>query len=129
MRKRILIADDSELIRQQVRRILEPDQQLEICAEADNGMDAVRKTRQHRPDLVVIDIFMPQMSGLEAVREIRKTSPHLPVTVLTLHDSGGIRAESEKVGADAFLLKANAGAELLPTIHTLLRRNSEHITA
>ena len=129
MRKRILVADDSELIRQQVRRILEPDQQVEICAEADNGMDAVRKTREHRPDLVVIDIFMPQMSGLEAVREIRKTSPHLPVAVLTLHDSGGIRAESEKVGADAFLLKANASAELLPTIHSLLRRNSEPITA
>jgi DNA-binding NarL/FixJ family response regulator len=129
MRKRILVADDTELIRRQVRRILEADEQIEICAEAVNGEEAVRKARKYRPDLVLIDIFMPEMNGLAAIQEIKKTAPHVPVLVFTLHDSGGIQLESEKAGADAFLLKANGGVELLPTIHELLGSYSEPIAA
>lgn len=70
MRKRILVADDSELIRQQVRKILESDQQIEVCAEAQDGAEAVRMARQYRPDLVLMDVFMPEISGLEALCEI-----------------------------------------------------------
>jgi len=120
MRKRILVADDSELIRQQVRKILESDQQLEICAEAENGKEAVRMTRQHRPDLVLMDVFMPEMSGLEAVCEIKRTAPNLPVVVFTIDDSGGLPAQSKNAGADAFVLKAKGSVELLPTIRRLL---------
>jgi DNA-binding NarL/FixJ family response regulator len=129
MRKRILVADDTELIRRQVRRILELDQQIEICAEAENGVEAVRKARKYHPDLVLIDVFMPEMNGLAAVREIKKTAPQVPVVVFTLHDTGGIQIESQKAGADAFLLKANGGVELLPTIHELLGSYSEPIAA
>jgi DNA-binding NarL/FixJ family response regulator len=125
MRKYILVVDDNELIRRQIRRILESDQQLEICAEAENGADAVRKTREYSPDLVLIDVFMPEMNGLSAIREIKKESPNLPVLVFTLHDSGEIQIESQKAGADAFLLKANGGIKLLPTLHGLLNRYSE----
>lgn len=70
MRKRILVADDSELIRQQVRKILESGQQIEVCAEAQDGAEAVRMARQYRPDLVLMDVFMPEISGLEALCEI-----------------------------------------------------------
>jgi DNA-binding NarL/FixJ family response regulator len=129
MRKHILVVDDNELIRRQIRRILESDQQLEICAEAENGADAVRKTREYGPDLVLIDVFMPEMNGLSAVREIKKESPNLPVLVFTLHDSGEIQIESQKAGADAFLLKANGGIKLLPTLHGLLNRYSEPLAA
>jgi DNA-binding NarL/FixJ family response regulator len=117
---RVLIADDSELIRQQVRKILESDQQLEICAEAENGREAVRMARQYRPDLVLMDVFMPEMSGLEALYEIKRTAPNLPVVVFTILDSGDLRAESRNAGADAFVLKAKGSVELLPTIHRLL---------
>lgn len=70
MRKRILVADDSELTRQQVRKILESGQQIEVCAEAQDGAEAVRMARQYRPDLVLMDVFMPEISGLEALCEI-----------------------------------------------------------
>jgi DNA-binding NarL/FixJ family response regulator len=129
MRKRILVADDNELIRRQIRRILDVDRQIGICAEAKNGVEAVRKARRDHPDLVLIDVFMPEMNGLAALREIKKTAPQVPVMVFTLHDSGGIRVESEKAGADAFLLKAYSGVELLPTIHELLGSYSEPLAA
>jgi chemotaxis response regulator CheB len=77
IRKRILVVDDSELIRQQVRKISESDQQIEVCAEAQDGAEAVRMARQYRPDLVLMDVFMPEMSGLDALCEIR-TEPRVP---------------------------------------------------
>lgn len=123
MAKRILIVDDNELIRRQVRRILEPEPEFEICAEAENGAEAVQKARKYRPDLIVMDVFMPEMSGIAAVREIKKMDPQLPVAFLTLYDSGDLRFESEKAGADAVLQKTKAGVELLPTIRGLLCRH------
>ena len=120
MRRRILVADDNEFIRRKVRILLELDQQLEICAEAHNGLDAVQKARKYQPDLVLIDLFMPEKSGLVAIREIRKASPHLPIVAFTLHDSDAIRDESERAGADALVAKANCGVELLPRIRELL---------
>jgi len=89
----------------------------------------VEKTRRYCPDLVLIDVFMPKMNGLAAVREIKNTSPNLPVLVFTLHDSGEIQIESQKAGADAFLLKANGGIKLLPTLHGLLNTYSEPLAA
>ena len=129
MPKRILVADDNELIRRQVRRILGQDQQIEICAEAGNGVEAIRKARQYRPDLVLLDVFMPEMNGLVALREIKKTAPGLPIVIFTLHDVGGIQAESTKAGADAFLLKANSGVALVATIYELLGLYPEPIAA
>ena len=120
MRRRILVAEDNALVRRKVRILLEPDQELEICAEAHNGVEAVRKARKYQPDLVLIDLFMPEMSGLVAIREIRKASPHLRVVAFTLHDSDAIRDESQRAGADALVAKANCGVELLPRIRELL---------
>lgn len=120
MPKRILIADDSELIRHQICSILESDQNIEVCAEAENGVDAVRKARECHPDLAVVDVFMPEMNGLTAVREIKKIMPDVAVLVFTLYDSNEIRIESQKAGADAILMKANGGVQLSQTIHTLL---------
>lgn len=116
MRKRILVADDSELIRQQVRKILESDQQIEVCAEAQDGAEAVRMARQYRPDLVLMDVFMLEMSGLEALCEIKRTEPNLPVVVFTIDDSADLQVESWSAGADAFVLKAKGSVELLPAL-------------
>jgi CheY-like chemotaxis protein len=69
MAKRILVADGSEVIRRQVRTILEPDPDIEICAVA-TGLEAVREVQRCRPDLAVLDFLMPEMNGLEATREI-----------------------------------------------------------
>ena len=76
MPKRILVADDSEVIRRQVRTILEPDPAVEICAEAANGLEAVQEVQRCRPDLAVLDFLMPEMNGLEATREIKKDNAY-----------------------------------------------------
>lgn len=119
---RVLIADDSELIRRQVRTTLEPDRDIEICAEAQNGLEAVQKALECHPDLVVLDAKMPVMNGLEATEDLKMLMPSLPVLVFTLHDSYQIRIESEKAGADAFLVKADAGLQLARTICALCKR-------
>ena len=118
---RVLIADDSELMRRQVRTSLEPYADIEICAEAENGREAVRKAVECQPDLVVMDVSMPVMNGLEATSKIKTLRPNLPVLVFTLHDSHQLKLESEKVGADAFLLKSSAGLQLTRTIRALTR--------
>ncbi len=118
---RVLIADDSELMRRQIRTTLEPDRDIEICAEAENGLDAVRKALECRPDLAVVDVNMPVMNGLAATEDIKMLMPNLPVLLLTLYDSQQIRIESEKAGADAFLRKADAGVQLSRTIRALAR--------
>ena len=120
---RVLIADDSKLMRRQIRTTLEPDRDIEICAEAENGLEAVRKALECRPDLAVIDINMPVMNGLAATEDIKMLMPNLPVLLFTLYDSQQIRIESEKAGADAFLRKADAGVQLSRTIHALARRH------
>lgn len=122
--KRILVADDNLLIRRQVRRILEADQQIEICAEAEDGAEAVRKARVFQPDIVLLDVFMPVLSGLAAAREIRKASSDLPIVILTLYDSAEIQVESKKAGADAFLAKADGPIKLLETIREVLSHHS-----
>ncbi len=120
---RVLIADDSELMRRQIRTTLEPDRDIEICAEAENGLEAVRKALECRPDLVVVDVNMPVMNGLAATEDIKMFMPNLPVLLFTLYDSQQIRIESERAGADAFLLKADACVQLSRTIHALARRH------
>ena len=81
MPRRILVADDSELMRRLIRGTLELDGDIEICAEAENGIEAVRKAQQCRPDLVVMDVYMPVMNGLEATQVIKTLMPNLPVLV------------------------------------------------
>ena len=119
---RVLIADDSELMRRQIRRTIEPDPDIEICAESENGVEAVRKAQDCRPDLVIMDVSMPLMNGLEATQVIKTLVPNLPVLVFAIDDSNQIRIESQRAGADAFLLKADGGVQLCRTIRTLVRR-------
>jgi len=123
MPKRVLVVDDSELMRRQIRGTLELHEDIEICAEAENGIEAVRKARQCRPDLVLMDVYMPLMNGLEATQVIKTLMPNLPVLVFTLHDSQQIRIESEKVGASGVLLKSEGGIRLPQAIRVLVHKD------
>lgn len=120
MSKRILIADDSSVMRRQVRLILELDDSIEVCAEACDGIEAVQKTRECHPDLALLDLVMPRMNGLDAAREIKKLAPGLPVLLFTLHDSPALEEESRLAGVDAVVAKTAGGNELSKTIHLLL---------
>jgi DNA-binding NarL/FixJ family response regulator len=121
MAKRILVADDSEVMRRQVRAILESDPDLEICAEASTGLEAVQEVQRCRPDLAVVDFLMPAMNGLEATREIKKIAPNLPVVLFTVENSPQLEWESKQAGADALLPKAEGSRQLSELIHTLLQ--------
>ena len=119
---RVLIADDSKLMRRQMRTTLEPERDIEICAEAENGLEAVRKALECRPDLVVVDVNMPVMNGLAATEDIKVLMPNVRVLAVTLYDSHQIQIESERVGADAVLMKAEGGVQLARTIRALCKR-------
>jgi len=117
---RILIADDDTSIRRLLRRVLEGHPGWQVCGEAANGRDAVEKTQQLTPDLVVLDLAMPQMNGLQAGREIFKSSP-LPMLLLTVQEvSPELAREARSAGFQGAISKSR-GVEVVNGIETLLR--------
>src|SRR5215467_11877145 len=82
----ILIADDHEVVRHGVRALLEAHGEWNVCCEAATGREAVARATQLRPDVVILDVAMPEMNGLEAARQIRRTVPGAKILVLTVHE-------------------------------------------
>ena len=115
----ILIADDHEVVRRGVRALLEAEPDMQICAEAANGRDAVHKAAKHKPDVAVIDIAMPELNGLDAARQIRLATPTCEVLILTMHASEEMAREALAAGARGFLLKSDAGHDLIAAVHSL----------
>jgi DNA-binding NarL/FixJ family response regulator len=114
-----LIADDHEVVRQGIRALLETHEGWVVAGEAVTGRQAVEKARQLRPDLVIMDITMPEMNGLEATRQIRKELPEAEVLVLSVHDSEQLVREVLEAGARGYVLKSDAGRDLLAAVETL----------
>jgi len=117
---RILIVDDHEVVRQGVRAVLEAQTGWVICGEASNGREAVAKAVELRPDIVVLDISMPELNGLEAARQIRHAVP-AKMLILTVHESDQVVTEVVEAGADGYLLKTDAGRKLVEAIRALLQ--------
>jgi DNA-binding NarL/FixJ family response regulator len=115
---RVLIADDQEFIRRGVRAVLSEEKDIEICAEAVDGRDALVKALEFRPDVVIMDILMPQMDGIDAIRLIRKALPQVKIVSLSLYDVPEMADEVEQAGAAAFVSKLLVWDNLVP----LLRR-------
>jgi DNA-binding NarL/FixJ family response regulator len=124
---RILLADDHEVVRAGLRALLEEQSGWEVVAEAVDGRDAVEKATKLKPDAVVIDIAMPSLNGLEAVRQIVKTVPNTKVLVLTMYDSDPLIQQVLQAGARGYLLKSDAGRDLVSAIDAL-RRNKTFFT-
>jgi DNA-binding NarL/FixJ family response regulator len=124
---RILLADDHEVVRAGLRALLEEQQGWEVVAEAVDGREAVEKATKLKPDAVVIDIAMPSLNGLEAVRQIVKAVPHCRVLVLTMYDSDPLIQQVLQAGARGYLLKSDAGRDLVSAIDAL-RRNKTFFT-
>ncbi|MGH9354981.1 MAG: response regulator, partial [Terriglobia bacterium] len=116
---RILLADDHELVRRGLRAILAVDPRYEICGEASNGREAIEKARQLEPDLVILDISMPELNGLEAAREIKKSVTHTEVLALTINDSEQLAQQLLNVGVRGYLLKSDAARDLIAGIESL----------
>jgi DNA-binding NarL/FixJ family response regulator len=124
---RILLADDHEVVRTGLRALLEEQPGWEVVAEAIDGRDAVEKASKFKPDAVVIDIAMPSLNGLEAVRQIVKAVPQARVLVLTMYDSDPLIQQVLQAGARGYLLKSDAGRDLVSAIDAL-RRNKTFFT-
>jgi two-component system, NarL family, response regulator NreC len=116
---RILIVDDHELMRAGVRTIVSHNSLWEICGEAENGREAIDKTQELKPDLVVIDISMPQMNGIDATREIRRIAPGTKIIILTMHENRQIVFAAQHAGADAVITKRMASESLINAIERL----------
>ena len=115
---RVLIADDNALIRRQIRNILELDGSLFICAEAENGLEAVEKAQECGADVCVIDVVMPVMDGLRATREIKANAPGTRILIFAFDSSRQLEWESKQAGADAVLAK-DGSARLAAVVHGL----------
>jgi DNA-binding NarL/FixJ family response regulator len=124
---RILLADDHEVVRAGLRALLEEQAGWEVVGEAIDGREAVDKASKLKPDVVVIDIAMPSLNGLEAVRQIIKAVPHTKVLVLTMYDSDPLIQQVLQAGARGYLLKSDAGRDLVSAIDAL-RRNKTFFT-
>jgi DNA-binding NarL/FixJ family response regulator len=118
---RILVADDHEVVRRGVRALLEAEPGWQVCGEAITGREAVAKTKELAPHVVILDISMPELNGLEATRQIRKEAPQTEILILTMHDSEQMIREVLTAGARGYVLKSDAGRDLVAAVHALIR--------
>jgi DNA-binding NarL/FixJ family response regulator len=116
---RILIADDHELARRGIRALLESHPGWEVCGEAKDGRETVELADSMKPDIVLLDIGMPNLNGLEAARQILTNSPEVAILILTMHDSDNVVREVLRAGARGYLLKSDAGRDLVAAVEAL----------
>lgn len=116
---RILLADDHELVRDGIKSLLENESEFKVVAEASDGQEALKLIGLDQPDLLIVDIRMPQMNGIEVVKNLTKSFPKVKKLVLSMHDSEEYVVESIESGADGYLLKGSSKAEFIKALHTI----------
>jgi DNA-binding NarL/FixJ family response regulator len=118
---RVLLCDDHPLVRSGIRALVQDFPEATIVAEADNGREAVALAKQHRPDLVVMDISMRELNGIEATAQIRAELPQTRVLILSMHTTEDFVRRALKVGASGYLVKDSAPLELKMAIEAVRR--------
>jgi DNA-binding NarL/FixJ family response regulator len=113
---RILVADDHELVRRGIRDLLCTPRGWKVVGEAADGQEAVEKASKLKPDIVIVDISMPELDGLQATRQIRQVSPGTQVVVLTMHESDQMVRRVLDAGALAYVLKSDLAAHLVRAV-------------
>lgn len=126
---RILLADDHELVRRGIRAVLGSRPEWQICGEATTGREAVTLALQLKPEVVIMDIGMPDLNGLEATRKILKDLPHAEVLILTMHDTEQLVRAVLDAGARGYLLKSDAGRDLIAAVDALHQHRPFFTTA
>ena len=120
---RLLIADDHALVRSGLRSMLEREPGIEIVGEARNGREAVELCRSLRPNLVLMDVRMPDMDGLEATRAIKREHPETGVLMVTMHENRDYMLEATKAGAAGYVLKDAPRNELISAVRRVVNAN------
>jgi DNA-binding NarL/FixJ family response regulator len=113
---RIVVVDDHEVARRGIRSVLSGNPDVEVVCETADGEEAVDKARELRPDIVLMDISLPGISGIEAARNIRRVSPESRIIFVSQHDSVRVAKDALSVGAMCYVVKSDAGRDLLPAI-------------
>jgi DNA-binding NarL/FixJ family response regulator len=116
---RILLADDHQIVRRGLKQLLDEQEGWTVCAEAATGHEAVDLALQHRPDVAVLDLAMPELNGLEATRRIHKAIPDMEILIFTMHESHDVVREVFAAGARGYLLKSEAADQLVAAVQSL----------
>lgn len=117
---RIIIADDHSLVREGIAAYLKCYDNIEVIAEASDGLEAIEKTRQFHPDIVIMDVAMPRLGGLEATVEIIKNDPSVKILVMTQYDDKEYILRFLKAGVSGYLLKKAVGTDLISAINAIM---------
>ncbi len=116
---RVVIADDHGIVRSGLKLLIDRQADMEVVAEAGDGVAALESTQAHRPDVAVLDVSMPRMTGLQAAREIRSHVPDTRVLLLSMHDDERYFLEGLEAGAAGYVLKRAADTDLIGAVRTV----------
>ena len=121
---RIVIADDHAWVRKGIRAMFAERSDWEVCGEATNGREAVKLALALKPELVVLDISMPELTGFQAAKEIRRLIPQIKIIILSMHESAHAKREALSAGADAYFTKTEDPLVLVAAIEALIRNGT-----
>ena len=116
---RVLIADDHTMVRESLVGVLQAEPDVEVVAQASDGIEAIEQAERTRPDVVVADLSMPRLNGIEVVRRLREKLPETRVLVLTMHQEDEYVLQAVRAGASGYLVKDSAARELLAAVRSL----------
>jgi len=125
MSKRVLIADDSSVVRGIIRAFLQRRTNVDICGEASNGLEAVEKAKRLKPDLILLDLAMPELNGAEAASILKNTMPEVPIILFTMYSEDIGQTLASAVGIDMVLCKPDGMGQLVDSVKSLLARAPE----
>ncbi|MFM2125144.1 MAG: hypothetical protein RL328_1595 [Acidobacteriota bacterium] len=120
-RTRILLADDHSVVRHGFRRILEAQEDMEVVGEVSNGREAVEQSEQLQPDIIIMDVTMPELNGIEATRRIAEVAPRARVLALSMHRDSVYVREILRAGARGYLLKDSGEADFIAAVRSVAR--------
>ena len=116
---RVFLADDHAVVREGLKALVSAESEMEVSGEASDGRTACQRIQELQPDVVVMDVSMPEMSGAEATAQLKQTCPHVKVLALTVHEDKGYLRQLLEAGASGYMLKRAAAEELIRAIRTV----------
>lgn len=119
---KILVVDDHELIRRRIVELLSAKPEFDIVGMAGNGLEAIKTAKQCQPDVVLMDISMPELNGIQAAPLVKKAAPQAEILMVTTHDDASFVREAFSAGARGFLMKSELPSELVPAVNDVFSK-------